>query len=148
MRLHELSPAEDSRKNRKRKGRGPGSGNGKTAGRGTKGLKSRSGGRVKIGFEGGQMPLQRRLPKRGFTNIFKKEFAILNVEDLAGFAADTEITEAMLLEQGKISKLSDGVKILGRGELTAPVKVKVTKASKTAIEKIESAGGQIEVTSK
>ena len=148
MRLHELSPAENSRKNRKRKGRGPGSGNGKTAGRGTKGLKSRSGGKVRIGFEGGQMPLQRRLPKRGFTNIFQKEFAVINVEDLAGFESNTEIDEALLLKLGRVSKLCDGVKILGRGEITVPVKVKVTKASKTAIEKIESAGGQIEVTSK
>lgn len=148
MRLHELSPAESSRKNRKRKGRGPGSGNGKTAGRGTKGQKSRSGGSVQVGFEGGQMPIQRRLPKRGFTNIFKKQFALVNVEDLAAFESGAEITEQFLLEQGKISKLGDGVKVLGRGEISVPLKIKVTKASKTAIEKIESAGGQIEVTSK
>jgi len=148
MRLHELSVAENSRKNRKRKGRGPGSGNGTTAGRGTKGLKSRSGGKVKIGFEGGQMPIQRRLPKRGFTNIFKKEFALLNIEDLAGFESGTEITEALLVENRKVRKLCDGIKLLGRGEISIPLNIKVSKASKTAIEKIEAAGGQVEVMSK
>lgn len=148
MRLHELSPAENSRKNRKRKGRGPGSGNGKTAGRGTKGLKARSGGKVKIGFEGGQMPLQRRLPKRGFYNIFKKEFSIINVQDLANFEANAEVDEKMLLANGTVSKLGHGVKILGNGEINVPLTVKVTKASKSAIEKIEAAGGRVEEISK
>jgi large subunit ribosomal protein L15 len=148
MRLHELSPAEGSRKNRKRKGRGPGSGNGKTAGRGTKGQRSRSGGKVRVGFEGGQMPLQRRLPKRGFTNIFKKEFAELNIEDLASFESNTEIDETFLLDKGKISRLKNGVKILGRGEIDIPLTLKVSKASKSAIEKIEAAGGRVEVITK
>ena len=148
MRLHELSPAEGSRKNRKRKGRGPGSGNGKTAGRGTKGQRSRSGGKVRVGFEGGQMPLQRRLPKRGFTNIFKKEFAELNIEDLASFESNTEIDEKFLLSKGKISRLKNGVKILGRGEIDVPLTLKVSKASKSAIEKIEAAGGRVEVITK
>ncbi|MGM0417131.1 MAG: 50S ribosomal protein L15 [Thermodesulfobacteriota bacterium] len=148
MRLHELSPAEGSRKNRKRKGRGPGSGNGKTAGRGTKGQRARSGGKVRVGFEGGQMPLQRRLPKRGFTNIFKKEFAELNIEDLASFESNTEIDEKFLLSNGKISRLKNGVKILGRGEIDVPLTLKVSKASKSAIEKIEAAGGRVEVITK
>jgi len=148
MRLHELSPAEGSRKNRKRKGRGPGSGNGKTAGRGTKGQRSRSGGKVRVGFECGQMPLQRRLPKRGFTNIFKKEFAELNIEDLASFESNTEIDEKFLLSKGKISRLKNGVKILGRGEIDVPLTLKVSKASKSAIEKIEAAGGRVEVITK
>ncbi|PID78441.1 MAG: 50S ribosomal protein L15 [Deltaproteobacteria bacterium] len=145
MRLHELSPAENSRKKRKRKGRGPGSGNGKTAGRGYKGAKSRSGGRVKPGFEGGQMPLQRRLPKRGFTNIFRREFSVINLSDLAGFAPDTEIDESLLVNSGKVRKLGAGVKVLGNGEIKVPLTIKVSKASKSAIEKIESAGGRIEV---
>jgi large subunit ribosomal protein L15 len=148
MRLHELSPAEGSRKDRKRKGRGPGSGNGKTAGRGSKGLKARSGGKVRIGFEGGQMPLQRRLPKRGFTNIFKKDYSVINLEAFSSFEANAEIDEKVLLDARKISRLGDGVKLLGRGEISVPLNIKVTKASKSAIEKIEAAGGRVEVITK
>ncbi|MDY0131189.1 MAG: 50S ribosomal protein L15 [Desulforegulaceae bacterium] len=148
MRLHELSPAENSRKKRKRKGRGPGSGNGTTAGRGTKGLKSRSGGKVKRGFEGGQMPLHRRLPKRGFTNIFKKDYSVINLEALASFDANSEIDEKILLASRKVSRIGDGVKVLGGGEINIPLNIKVTSASKSAIEKIEAAGGRVEVNIK
>jgi large subunit ribosomal protein L15 len=148
MRLHELSPAEGSRKKKKRKGRGPGSGNGTTAGRGSKGLKARSGGKVRIGFEGGQMPIQRRLPKRGFTNIFKKDYSEINLEAFASFEANSTIDEKVLLKSRKISKLGNGVKLLGRGEVSVPLNIKVTRASKSAIEKIEAAGGRVEVISK
>lgn len=117
MKLHELKPAEGSRKTRNRVGRGIGSGNGKTAGKGHKGQNARSGGGVRPGFEGGQMPLFQRLPKRGFTNINRKEFAVVNLDKLNSFAEGTEVTPELLLETGVISKLKSGVKILGDGKL-------------------------------
>lgn len=145
MKLHELKPVEGSRKAQKRVGRGTGSGLGKTAGKGQKGQNSRSGGGVKPGFEGGQMPLYRRLPKRGFTNIFAKQIVEVNVERLNIFENGTEVTEALLKERGVISKTLDGVKILGNGELTKSLTVKVSRFSKSAQEKIEAAGGKVEV---
>lgn len=145
MKLHELKPAEGSRKKRKRVGRGTSSGWGKTAGRGHKGQKARSGGGVRPGFEGGQNPLYRRLPKRGFTNPNRKEFAVVNLDALNRFEANTEVTPEVLLETGVISSLKDGVKILGNGELTVALNVKANKFSQTAVEKIEAAGGKTEV---
>lgn len=145
MKLHELRAPEGSTKKPKRKGRGTATGQGKTAGRGMNGQNSRSGGGVRLGFEGGQMPLTRRIPKRGFTNIFKKEWTILNVDDLNTFDNGAEITPELLKEQGKIKKVIDGVKILGDGKLDKKVTVKAHKFSKTAVEKIEAAGGKAEV---
>lgn len=145
MKLHELKPVEGSRKSQKRLGRGTGSGLGKTAGKGMKGQNSRSGGGTKPGFEGGQMPLYRRLPKRGFTNIFAKQIVEVNVERLNIFENGTEVTEALLKERGVVSKTLDGVKILGNGELTKSLTVKVRRFSKSAKEKIEAAGGKVEV---
>lgn len=145
MRLDELKPAEGSRFERKRVGRGIGSGTGKTSGKGHKGQNARSGGGVRPGFEGGQMPLYRRLPKRGFTNIFAKEYVAVNVSELERFENGTEVTAELLKESGVISKVKDGVKILGRGELTKKLTVKVAKFSASAQEKIEKAGGKAEV---
>lgn len=145
MRLDELQPAEGSKFTRKRVGRGIGSGTGKTSGRGHKGQNARSGGGVRPGFEGGQMPLYRRLPKRGFTNIFAKQYVSINVEALNKFEDGTEVTAQVLKENGIISKTLDGVKILGRGELTKKLNVKVAKYSASAKEKIEKAGGKAEV---
>lgn len=145
MKLHELKPAAGSRKAPKRVGRGTGSGLGKQAGKGMKGQKSRSGGGVRPGFEGGQMPLYRRIPKRGFTNIFAKEYVEVNVDRLNIFENGTEITEAVLLQRGVVSKIVDGVKILGNGTLEKSLTVKATKFSKSAMEKIEAAGGKVEV---
>jgi large subunit ribosomal protein L15 len=145
MKLHELSPQEGSVKNRFRKGRGAGSGNGKTAGKGHKGQNARSGGGVRPGFEGGQMPLYRRLPKRGFTNIFAKQYVTINVEVLERFEDGTEVTAEVLKEAGVISKVLDGVKILGRGELTKKLNVKVANYTASAKEKIEKVGGKAEV---
>ncbi|NCC79107.1 MAG: 50S ribosomal protein L15 [Clostridia bacterium] len=145
MKLHELKPVEGSKKAQKRVGRGTGSGLGKTAGRGQDGQGSRSGGGKRPGFEGGQMPLYRRLPKRGFTNIFAKQIVEVNVERLNIFENGTEVTEALLKEHGVISKTLDGVKILGNGELTKSLTVKVSRFSKSAQEKIEAAGGKVEV---
>ncbi len=145
MRLDELQPAEGSTFKVKRVGRGIGSGNGKTSGKGHKGQKARSGGGVRPGFEGGQMPLYRRLPKRGFNNIFAKEYVTINVEVLERFENGTEVTAELLKETGVISKILDGVKILGRGELTKKLNVKVAKFSASAAEKIEKAGGKAEV---
>lgn len=144
MKLHELSPAEGATSKRKRKGRGVASGNGKTAGRGYKGLKSRSGGSVRPGFEGGQMPLHRRLPKRGFTSIFKTDFAIVNLGDLARFEANSLVDEATLLEAGVVKQVRDGVKLLARGELNVPLTVQVSRISQAAKAKIEAAGGKVE----
>lgn len=144
MKLNELQPASGSTKDRKRVGRGPGSGNGKTAGRGHKGQKSRSGSKSMRGFEGGQMPLQRRLPKIGFTNIFKKRYAIVNVGDLSKFDAGSVVDVQALLDAGLVKKTYDGVKLLGNGELTSGITVKVDKISKSAAEKIEAAGGKVE----
>ncbi|TDT50415.1 50S ribosomal protein L15 [Fonticella tunisiensis] len=145
MRLHELRPAPGTNKEPKRVGRGTASGQGKTAGRGQKGQKARSGGGVRPGFEGGQMPLQRRLPKRGFTNIFAKEYAEVNVELLNRFEDGTEVTPELLKEAKVVKNLLDGVKILGNGELTKKLTVKAHKFTKSAIEKIEAAGGKVEV---
>jgi large subunit ribosomal protein L15 len=145
MKLYELSPAEGSTKENFRKGRGAGSGNGKTAGKGHKGQNARSGGGVRPGFEGGQIPLYRRLPKRGFNNIFAKHYAIVNVSDLEVFDNDAVITTDALLEKRIIRKALDGVKILGRGELTKKVTVQAAIFSAGAKEKIESVGGKCEV---
>jgi large subunit ribosomal protein L15 len=145
MKLHELRPAEGANKAPKRVGRGTGSGLGRNSGKGEKGQNSRSGGGVRLGFEGGQMPLFRRIPKRGFTNIFAKEYVAINVDRLNVFDNGTEVTPEVLLERRVVSKLCDGIKILGDGELTRSLTVKATKFSKTAAEKIEAAGGKIEV---
>ncbi|EMJ6445085.1 MULTISPECIES: 50S ribosomal protein L15 [Bacillus] len=145
MKLHELKPAEGSRKVRNRVGRGIGSGNGKTAGKGHKGQNARSGGGVRLGFEGGQTPLFRRLPKRGFTNINRKEFAIVNLSTLNRFEDGTEVTPELLLETGVISKLNDGVKVLASGAVEKKLTVKAHKFSSNAKEAIEAAGGSVEV---
>jgi large subunit ribosomal protein L15 len=145
MRLHELSPAPGTTKEPKRKGRGTATGQGKTAGRGEKGQGKRSGGGVRPGFEGGQMPLHRRLPKRGFTNIFAKEYAEVNIDVLNRFENGTEVTPELLKEVNVVKNLLDGVKVLGNGELTKNLTVKANKFSKSAIEKIEAAGGKVEV---
>lgn len=145
MRLHELKPAPGTTKEPKRRGRGTATGQGKTGGRGQKGQGSRSGGGVRPGFEGGQMPLFRRLPKRGFTNIFAVEYEEVNVEELNRFENGTEVTPQLLKEEGIVKKMRDGVKILGNGELTKSLTVKANKFSKAAIEKIEAAGGRVEV---
>ena len=145
MKLHELSPAEGSAKAAWRKGRGAGSGNGKTAGKGHKGQNARSGGGVRPGFEGGQIPLYRRLPKRGFNNVFAKEYAIVNVSDLNAFEDGAVINAEVLLEKRIIRKALDGVKVLGRGELTKKVTVEAAIFSAGAKEKIESVGGKCEV---
>ena len=145
MKLHELKPAEGSRKERNRVGRGIGSGNGKTAGKGHKGQNARSGGGVRPGFEGGQNPLFRRLPKRGFTNINRKDYAVVNVEVLNRFDEGTEITPALLIETGVVSKERSGIKILGNGKLEKKLNVKAHKFSGSAKEAIEAAGGQAEV---
>lgn len=146
MKLHELSPAKGSRTKRKRVGRGPGSGHGKTSCRGHKGQKARSGGGPARGFEGGQMPLQRRLPKRGFTNLFRKEYNIINVVDLNRFDPNAEVDLATLKEKGLIRKKKDGVKLLGSGHMDHPVVIKVQRASRVARDKVEAAGGKIEIT--
>lgn len=142
--LSNLSPQPGSRKPRKRVGRGLGSGHGKTATRGHKGHKARSGGGIKLGFEGGQMPLQRRLPKRGFNNIFKKVYAIVNVQELERFAADTRVDKQALIAAGLVSKNDNLVKVLGDGELKHAIIVAVDKVSGSARQKIEAAGGKIE----
>ena len=145
MKLFELKPAEGSTKEVYRKGRGIGSGNGKTAGKGHKGQKARSGGGVRPGFEGGQMPLSRRVPKRGFNNIFATEYVSVNVGRLSGFEAGAIVDADALIEAGIIKKTLDGVKILGGGELTKAITVRAAKFSKSAKEKIEAAGGKTEV---
>ena len=145
MKLHELSPAPGSAKDSFRRGRGPGSGNGKTAGKGHKGQNARSGGGVRPGFEGGQLPLYRKLPKRGFTNRFAKHYAIVNVCDLNRFNDGDKITLATLVEAGIIRKELDGLKVLGNGEITKKLTVEATVFSATAKEKIEAAGGTVEV---
>lgn len=145
MQIHELAPVEGSTKEAKRKGRGIGSGNGKTGGRGHKGQKARSGGGVRPGFEGGQMPLARRVPKRGFTNVFAVRYAFVNVSALDMFEDGAVVDAAALQEKGLINKLYDGVKVLGNGEISKKLTVKATKFSKSAAEKIEAAGGKAEV---
>ena len=145
MKLDELKPAEGSKSSRKRIGRGIGSGTGKTSGKGHKGQNARSGGGVRPGFEGGQMPLYRRLPKRGFNNIFAKEYVTVNVEVLDKFAEGSVVTPEALKEAGIISKTLDGVKFLGRGEVTKNLTVQAAKFTASAKEKIEKAGGKAEV---
>ena len=145
MKLHELSPAYGAKKSPKRLGRGCGSGLGKTSGKGHKGQKARSGGGVRPGFEGGQMPLTRRLPKRGFTNIFAKVYTTVNLTDLQVFEDGTVVDEQLLKEKRIIRKLIDGLKILGNGDLTRKLTVKADKFTKSAQEKIVAAGGNAEV---
>ncbi|MBN2909290.1 50S ribosomal protein L15 [Polycladomyces sp. WAk] len=145
MKLHELQPAPGSRRPKKRVGRGIAAGQGKTAGRGTKGQKARSGGGVRPGFEGGQNPIYRRLPKRGFTNPNRKEYAVVNLSTLNRFEEGTVVTPELLMETGIVKKLHDGLKVLGDGELKVKLTVKAHKFSRTAVEKIEAAGGATEV---
>ena len=145
MKLHELAPPAKSRKSDKRLGRGVGSGWGKTAGRGTKGYNSRSGGGVRPGYEGGQMPIQRRLPKRGFTNIFRKKIAVINLRDLGAFESGSLVDEAALVKAGLVKGRKDGIKLLGQGEIKVVLNVKLNQVSKSAREKIEAAGGSVEV---
>ena len=145
MKLHELSPAPGSAKDAWRKGRGPGSGNGKTAGKGHKGQNARSGGGVRIGFEGGQLPLYRKLPKRGFTNHFAKEYAIITVSDLNKFEDGATVNLETLMNAGIIRKPLCGLKVLGNGEITKKVTVEAAIFSASAKEKIEAAGGKTEV---
>ena len=145
MKLHELTPAPGSTKDVFRKGRGHGSGNGKTAGKGHKGQKARSGGGVRPGFEGGQMPLQRRIPKRGFNNIFATKYTAINVEMLNKFEDGATVDQEAILKAGIVKDAQDGIKILGRGELTKKLNVSVAAYSTSAKQKIEEAGGKAEV---
>lgn len=145
MKLHELSPAEGSAKEPKRIGRGHGSGQGKTAGKGHKGQNARSGGGVRPGFEGGQMPLARRIPKRGFNNIFGTTYAVINVSDLEQFVDGTVVDAELLAASGIVKKTCDGIKVLGNGEVSKKLTVKLAAFSQTAREKIEKAGGKAEV---
>ena len=145
MKMHELGPASGATAKRKIVGRGIGSGTGKTAGKGHKGQKARTGGKIRRGFEGGQTPLYRRIPKRGFNNYFAKEYAIVNVADLETFDNDAVVDSKALIEKGLIKKELDGIKVLGNGELTKKLTVVATKFSKSAQEKIQAVGGKIEV---
>jgi len=145
MRIEDIRPAEGSTKNKKRVGRGVGSGHGKTSCKGHKGQKARSGGTKGAGFEGGQMPLQRRIPKRGFTNIFKKEYAIINLDTLDAMKDEAVITPELLIEKGVIKKRKDGLKVLANGSIQRPVTIKANAFSTSAAAKIEAAGGKTEV---
>lgn len=145
MRLHELKAAEGATKARKRRGRGQGTGLGTTGGRGMNGQNSRSGGGVRLGFEGGQMPLYRRIPKRGFNNRFAKEYAEVNIADLNRFEDGTVVDFDLMIQSGLVKQVKDGVKVLGNGELEKKLTVKAEKFSKSAAEKIEKAGGKAEV---
>ncbi|MCI1283877.1 MAG: 50S ribosomal protein L15 [Lacticaseibacillus songhuajiangensis] len=145
MKLHELTPSEGSRHSSKRLGRGTSSGQGKTAGKGTKGQLARQGGKTRLGFEGGQMPLFRRMPKRGFNNINRKEYAIVNLKDLNRFEDGTDVTSALLVEAGLVKNERDGIKLLANGELSKKLTIKVAKASKAAQDAVVAAGGSIEV---
>ena len=145
MRLNDLSPIKGSRQKRKRVGRGPGSGHGKTSCRGHKGQKARAGAKIHPGFEGGQMPFQRRIPKRGFKNIFKKEYELINISDLNKFEAGTVLDVNSLKEAGLIRGTKYGVKLLGDGEVSNPLAIKIHRVSKTAREKVEAAGGKVEL---
>ncbi|MDH4161081.1 MAG: 50S ribosomal protein L15 [Nitrospirota bacterium] len=143
MRLEELKPSPGARKKTKRVGRGPGSGSGKTAGKGHKGQKARSGGVKGPGFEGGQMPLQRRLPKRGFTNIFRREYAVVNLRDLDGMSGT--VTPETLKQQGVVKDMKSGIKVLGVGDLKTALTIRAHKFSKSALDKIQASGGKAEV---
>ncbi len=145
MKLSELAPAKGAKSSRKRLGKGPGSGLGKTSGRGHKGHRARSGGGVRPGFEGGQMPIHRRLPKRGFTNIFKSVVSTINVKDLQRFESGSVVDEALLFSTGLLKGQCDMVKLLGTGDINIPLTVKLNAASKSAIAKIEASGGKFEV---
>jgi large subunit ribosomal protein L15 len=145
MKLNELSPAKGSRKAPNRLGRGVGSGSGKTAGRGTKGYNSRSGGGVRPGYEGGQMPLHRRLPKRGFANMFRKNIAVINIRDLKRFDKGSVVDETALVQAGLVSGKRDGIKLLAHGEIDYALDIKLSKISQSAREKVEAAGGKVEV---
>ena len=145
MRLHELKAVPGTTRAPKRKGRGTATGQGKTAGRGMNGQNSRSGGGVRPGFEGGQMPLYRRIPKRGFTNIWRKEYEIVNVETLNRFDNGTEVTPELLIAEGIVKQVKDGIKILGNGKLEKNLTVQAQKFTKSALEKIEAAGGKAQV---
>lgn len=145
MRLSELSPSPGSKHKKKRVGRGPGSGSGKTASRGAKGQNSRAGGGTKPGFEGGQMPLTRRIPKRGFTNIFRASWTIVNLRDLQKFPVDSVVDESALREAGLVKARAQKIKLLGQGEVTVPLTVKVQAVSSQARERVEAAGGRVEV---
>ncbi len=145
MKLNELSPPKGARRPAKRIGRGQGAGQGKTAGRGSNGQKSRSGGNVRPGYEGGQMPLQRRLPKRGFTNIFRKQYAIVNIRDLGRFDKGSVVDENALVDAGLVKGKREGVKLLGHGTIDRPLTIKVNRCSKSARADIEAAGGQVEL---
>lgn len=145
MRLNELSPVKGSKKSRKRVGRGPGSGHGKTSCKGHKGQKARSGASIRPGFEGGQMPLQRRLPKRGFTNHFRKVYDLINIKDLNRCEPNSVLDIDKLKEMGFYKGAKNGIKLLGNGELSHPVEVKVNKVSREAKKKVEAAGGKVEL---
>ncbi len=145
MKLHELKPTEGARHKRKRVGRGTSSGHGKTSGRGTKGQNSRSGGGVRLGFEGGQNPLARRLPKRGFTNPTRKEYTIINLDILNNFEEGMVVTPELLIEKGYVKQIKHGIKVLGNEEIKVSLTVKANKFSKSAVKKIAAAGGQVEV---
>lgn len=147
MKLHELAPEKGAKSSRKRLGKGPGSGLGKTSGKGHKGHKARSGGGVRPGFEGGQMPIHRRLPKRGFTNIFKSVVATINIKDLQRFESGSVVDEALLISSGLLKGRCDIVKLLGAGDINIPLTVKLNAASKGAIAKVEAAGGKFEALS-
>lgn len=145
MKLHELKPNDGARTSRKRLGRGTSSGQGKTAGKGTKGQLARQGGKTRLGFEGGQMPLFRRMPKRGFKNINRKVFAVINVQDLNRFDDGTEVTPTVLVASGLVKNEKDGIKLLANGKLDKKLTVKVNKASEAAKSAVEAAGGSLEV---
>jgi large subunit ribosomal protein L15 len=145
MNLGELKPEAGARRARKRRGRGPGSGLGKTAGRGSKGQNARSGGGVRPGYEGGQMPLQRRLPKRGFFNLFRKNYAVVNLRDLARFEDRSTVDEAALIGAGVVKARRDGIKLLAEGDIDRALNVKLSRVSRAARAKIEAAGGTVEV---
>jgi large subunit ribosomal protein L15 len=145
MRIEDIRPAEGSTKNKKRVGRGVGSGHGKTSCKGHKGQKARSGGTKGAGFEGGQMPLQRRVPKRGFKNIFTREYAVVNLDTIDALKEDAVITPELLIEKGVIKKMKDGLKVLASGNIQRPVTIKAHAFSTTAAAKIEAAGGKTEV---
>jgi len=145
MKLNELSPEKGSKKPRKRVGRGVASGHGKTSCRGSKGHNSRSGGGARPGYEGGQMPIHRRLPKRGFTNIFKKQISVINIQDLKIFESGSIVDKSTLVSKGLVKGKNDGIKLLGKGNIDYPLTVKINMASKSAQNKITAAGGNIEV---